>query len=159
MSDTTFVEIMVGKKIAILFGLLLGTAIIVPLILFVNQSPFLIRIPDPDSIRGKPLFLVLNPFRDKEPEAVAESFFEQLRDGKCLEATADLADEKSDYICRRQIEYPLKGWHLIDTETKNSTSELIYNHMSQKHQWGEDMTIWIEKRGQDYRVIDFVIGY
>lgn len=150
---------MVKKKMVILFGLILGLVVIVPLILLINQSPVLIRIPDPDSVRGKPLFLVLNPLRDREPEKAAETFFEKLKDGKCLEATADLIAEKSDHICRKQIEYPLKGWNLVDIERKNNSFELIYNHISGDPATREDMTIWIEKRGQDYQVTAFVIGY
>lgn len=143
----------------ILVGLILALVAIVPLIWLMNQSPVLIRIPNPNSVRGNPLFLVLNPFRDKEPETVAESFFEKLKDGKCLEATAGFADEKTDRICQKQIEYPLTRWNLIAIGKTNNTFELTYNHISQNHLWGEDMTIWIEKRGQGYQVTSFVIGY
>jgi hypothetical protein len=141
--------------------ILLGLAIasIISLILLIYQPPVLIRVPNPDSVRGRPLLLVLNPFRNKEPENAAELFFEKLKDGKCLEATAHFAPEKSDRICRKQIEYPLERWDLIDIERKTNTFELTYNHQSQNHPWGEDMTIWLEKRGQDYQVTAFVIGY
>jgi len=51
------------------------------------------------------------------------------------------------------------SWNLIDIGKTNNTFELTYNHISQNHPWGEDMTIWIEKRGQGYQVTSFVIGY
>lgn len=150
---------MVKKKMVVLFGLILGLVVIAPLILLINQSPVLIRIPNSDSVRGRPLFLVLNPFRNREPERAAGTFFEKLKDGKCLEVTADFAAEKSDHICRKQIEYPLKGWNLVDIEKTNNSFELIYNHISGNPPMSEDMTIWIEKREQDYQVTAFVIGY
>ena len=45
-------------------------------------------------------------------------------------STVDLTAEKSDHICRKQIEYPLKEWNLIDIERQNNSFELIYNHIS-----------------------------
>jgi len=150
-------ESMVRNRTVILVGL--GIASIISLILLINPSPVLIRVPDPDSVRGRPLLLVLNPFRNKQPENAAELFFEKLKAGKCLEATAHFAPEKSDRICRKQIEYPLKEWKLIDIETKNDSFDLTYNHISGNPAMGEDMLIWIEEREQDYQVTGFVIGY
>ncbi len=152
-------DFMVRNKMYIVLGSILGTLVIVLLILLISQSAILIRVPNPDSIRGRPLLLVLNPFRDKEPETAAETFFEKLKDGKCLDATAQFAAEKSDRICRKQIEYPLNEWNLIDIETKNNSFELTYKHMSGHPAMSEDMTVWIEKRGQEYSVAHFNIGY
>ena len=133
--------------------------IITPLIIFMCQSPILIRIPNFHSIRGHPLVIIFNPFRDKKPEIIAESFLQSLRDGKCLESTSSFTNERATEICNNQLRYPLLEWEIIDLKEENGTYLLIYKHKSKNALGTEDMRIWVKKNEQNWKVVNFIIGY
>lgn len=147
------------KRIMYLTSSAIGLTILVFVILLVGQSAVLVRIPDFRSARRHPLLLVLNPSRDKRPEAVAESFLKGLRDGKCVEATSSLDSGETVEICNKQVEYPLLQWEIIDFQVEGRSLLLTYKHTSKNAIASEDMFVWVDINGQDSRVTKFAIGY
>ncbi len=139
--------------------MILGLMVVTLLLIFKRQSPILVRIPDLHSIRGYPLVIIFNPFRDTEPEIAAESFLQSLRDGKCLESTTSFSTEQSTEICKNQLRYPLLEWKMIDLKEENGTYLLIYKHKSKNAIGTEDMMVWVKKNEQNWKVDSFYIGY
>ncbi|MBS1792886.1 MAG: hypothetical protein JSS81_03470 [Acidobacteria bacterium] len=148
---------MTKKKLTYLFGLIAGAIVIVFLYLAIARPPVAVRIRDLDSVRGNPAVLVLNPFRDRAPEAAAEEFLEKLRDGRCAEAVAGFPADRSEYICRKQAEYPLLSWQLIDLEPDGSGVRISYRHNSRNS--SEEMSVFLGKTGPNWKVTGFAIGY
>lgn len=146
---------MFTKRMIILFGIILG----ISLILLISRSPVIVRVPKPHSVRGEPFLVVFNPFRNKQPEIVAEVFLESLKNGRCLESTVSFGSEKSTQICRKQAEYPLQEWKLTDMTKENETIWVTYKHTSKNSNGSEEMMVRVDKIEQNWKIVDFIIGY
>jgi hypothetical protein len=142
--------------------LLLGIPALVVVLLLVTalvRSPVLVRIPDIHSVRGRPLFILYNPFRDKSPEVAAERFLEGLRDGRCTVLANSFSRERAIDICTKQEQYPLLVWKLIDMKTDDGRYQFIFIHQSQNAVGDEDMSVWVKQVDHTWRVDSFTIGY
>ncbi len=137
----------------------LGLAMSLLFIKSISGYPVLFRIPDLHSGRGRPLLLVLNPFRNKEPERIADSFLEGLKNGQCVDLVGSFSREKVDEMCEKQDRYPLIEWNLFDMDEEDGTYSFAYEHRSKNAAGLEDMRVWLKRTEQSWKVIDFVIGY
>ena len=72
------------------------------------------------------LFVLFNPFRDREPEVAAESLLNQMKRGHCDAALSALPSERSSYICEREKEHKLTGWSLVDRNDEPGTATLHF---------------------------------
>jgi hypothetical protein len=149
----------VTKKIRIFLAAAVGLAVSLLLIKVIVGSPILLRVPDFHSSRGRPLVLILNPFRNHDPERVAETFLHGLKNGQCVDLISSFSLEKVVEICEKQDRYPLVEWKLMDLDEENGTYSFAYEHKSKNAAGLEDMHVWVKQNGQGWKVADFVIAY
>jgi len=144
------------RKLA--YSTIAGIALIA--LFIVIQSPVFLRIPDFHSVRRHPRILILNPFRNREPEITANAFLGQVKDGKCLEVTSSfLSRERSAEICENQSRFPLLSWALIDLEVESGAYVLTYEHTSRNAYEGEEMRVWVKRNEHIWNVVGFTAGY
>jgi len=92
--------------------------------LFLLRShPVLLRIPTDDTIRPRS-YCLLNPFRDKRPEDVAEAYLNKLREGQVEVISLYIGENK--YIPEREKEWPIQSWRVGDREDATERAELMY---------------------------------
>src|ERR1044072_2663469 len=78
--------------------------------LFLTRSrPVVLRIPKDGGIRPRH-YCLLNPFRDKGPETVAASYFNQLRAGQVQSISCCVGESK--YVLEREMQWPIQSWRL-----------------------------------------------
>jgi hypothetical protein len=81
--------------------------ILIPGFLFLTRSnPVILRIPMTDTIRP-PYYCLLNPFRDRGPETVAESYLSQLRDGHVQSISCCIGNKKYILDKRKRMAHPI----------------------------------------------------
>lgn len=113
--------------LAILAAVLVGALIITGVSLYLNPSTVLYRYKVKAAVDpANELFVLLNPFRDKEPEAVAEGLLNELRQGRCETALSALPAERISYICERERDHNLTGWTLVDRNDEPGTTTLHF---------------------------------
>ena len=73
-------------------------------------------------------FVILNPFRDKEPEVQAESVLRSLENGKCEKALSlpEMTPERVEYLCEREVISNIRSWSLMDRRDDGIRVELLY---------------------------------
>src|SRR5215475_4321648 len=106
-------------------SMILSTFIVgmVLLLVLLRAHPVLLRIPPDDSTSPRYHCLV-NPFRDKEPEALAVSYLEHLSAGQ-VEVVSCCVGESS-YVLAEEKQFPIKSWRLGDRRDDNGESQLVY---------------------------------
>jgi hypothetical protein len=149
----------VHNKVMVVLAVTLGLAILLLFIKAMSGSPVLFRVPDVHSGRGGPLLLVLNPLRNHEPERIADSFLEGLKNGQCVDLVSSFSREKAIEICEKQSRYPLVEWKLLDLAEENETYSFTYEHRSKNAVGLEEMRVWVKLHEQNWKIVDFVIGY
>ena len=97
--------------------------------LFFNRSnPVLYRNIDRASVQYSS-FVILNPFRNREPERQAEAVLQGLKSRNCQQALSlpALETERVTYFCEREQKYLLGSWSLMDYQGDGEGVKLIYN--------------------------------
>ena len=110
--------------------LILIVAVIIGLTayLFLTRSnPVVYKYVDRASVQYS-AFVILNPFRDREPERQAVVVLQRLKDRSCQEALSlhALDAARVEYLCEREKKYPLETWSLMDRKGDARKAELIY---------------------------------
>ncbi|HEY3025145.1 MAG TPA: hypothetical protein VGJ55_03235 [Pyrinomonadaceae bacterium] len=94
---------------------------------FTRSHPVLYRYVD-RAAGNYSAFVILNPFREREPERQAEVVLQRLKDRKCTQALSlqALDSARVEYLCERERKYPLETWSLMDRKGDGRNAELIY---------------------------------
>jgi hypothetical protein len=69
-------------------------------------------------------YCLLNPFRDREPEQVAESYLLKLRAGATHEIASLVGEEK--YILEEEAKWPIQSWRVGERKDTTEKTELMY---------------------------------
>ncbi|HLM60718.1 MAG TPA: hypothetical protein VK308_07940 [Pyrinomonadaceae bacterium] len=72
---------------------------------------------------------VMNPFRDKEPENIAENILKELRNGKTTSVTPYLFERNGDnnnHILEKEKVFQAEGWRIGERIDTVNTSNLMY---------------------------------
>ncbi|HEX9983223.1 MAG TPA: hypothetical protein VGF69_08165 [Thermoanaerobaculia bacterium] len=91
-----------------------------------TQVPVVLRFADPSELRP-PFFTMLNPFREKAPEDVAETLLSRLQSGDL--SALDIVQTPggvSINIREKEREYPLRRWKLTDRRDSGGRVTLVY---------------------------------
>lgn len=91
-----------------------------------TRRPVIFAFSDPSELQ-RPLFSVLNPFRETEPEDVAEALLARLqrRELSALDVVQVPGGISTD-IREKEREYPLRKWKLIDRRDSGDRVTLVY---------------------------------
>ena len=92
--------------------------------LFLTRSnPVVLRIRKNNTIRP-PYYCLLNPFRDRGPETVAESHLNQLRVGQVQSIACCLGDRK--YVLEEEKKWPIQSWRIGNRTDSAGRSYIVY---------------------------------
>jgi hypothetical protein len=113
------------RKILIaVVGIIVGFAMY---LFFTRSNPVVYRYVD-RAAGNYGAFVILNPFRDREPERQADVLLQRLKDRNCHQALSlqALDSARVEYLCEREQKYPLEHWSLTDRQGDGRNAELIY---------------------------------
>lgn len=103
---------------------------IIILLLFVSACIYLFATrADSVVYKSKSIgFVILNPFRDREPEKLSEGLLTQLRRKECEQGLNfdGLTDEQREHYCLRESWFPLRNWTLRDRGDQLEETHLFY---------------------------------
>lgn len=107
------------KMIVVFFGILL-VSIYVALFL---SPPVLWALVEPGDPIGEPVFVLMNPLRDKNPETKAEELLKMLRDRKCVELIGTF---ESNIVCTSEFDYQIRDWVLSNRVDREGLIKLYF---------------------------------
>ena len=142
------------KRLLIIFAIpLVGAAAYL-----IFTGPVLYRSKIADACCGITRFVLLNPFRDRSREAVAEQFLGEMKQGHCNQvmATMPLDDERRRSICGEESRLRYATWKLKDREDQSvEQSKLFY--LRWRTGEGIPSAAWINLKAQnrEWHVVGF----
>lgn len=118
-------------------------------------GPVLYRSPIVDACCGMTRFVLLNPFRDRSPEAAAEQFLIEMKAEQMMAVIAT-TDERRKSICQEENRLHYSTWKVKDRENASAQqSKVFYLRWST----GESVpsAAWIGLQVQDsvWRVVSY----
>ena len=130
-------------------ALILGTAA-----LLISGTPMLFRWTEGEEECTNLDFRVLNPYRDRRPEAAADSFFELLKVGRCEDAVSGLEDPDNRYphICDFESAHKLLRWDLRNRKDGPGGVDLYYWIWNQGVGEHEMAWVTVKKTDRGFRV-------
>ncbi len=132
--------------------------------LFFNRSnPVLYRNVDRASVQYSS-FVILNPFRNREPERQAEVVLRGLKHRNCQQALSlpGLDSERVAYLCEREQKYLLESWRLMDYQGDGEKVKLIYNlyrNSSDGKSLSPPAWVGVEKINGEWRAVSYETYY
>src|SRR5262245_20830901 len=111
--------------------------------------------PDPTMTRPRN-YCLLNPFRDKSPEMVAEKYLEALRSGEAESIRPFLSDKEKDrpIILDNEKKYPIRSWRIGDRRDRQGETELMFwvrrGGGYYPGDYEEEVRFWIKLSGSDW---------
>jgi len=112
--------------------------------------------PDPAMVRPRN-YCLLNPFRDKSPEIIAEKHLEALRRGDVESIRPFIHDQKNVYgILDSEKKWPIQSWWIGKRQDRPGETELMYwvtrGGGYSKDGIEESVHLWIKQSGSDWRL-------
>ena len=111
-----------------------------------------------------PPVTIMNPFRDKEPERVANTFLNQLQNAEPASLLRPVIKDETtfEHICLSEKAHRLKSWNNYTREDTEEGIHLIYwpkreNYNSEG--FAPPIIITVTKVGGDQKVISYSAGY
>jgi hypothetical protein len=115
-----------------------------------------------DSISDPPL-TIMNPFRDKEPEKVANAFLMRLRSEEPASLLRRIIEQDAEFehICQREREYRLKTWPDFTRKDSAEGVHLIYWPHRENYIDGFAPMVFltIARVGGKLKVVSYSAGY
>ena len=113
------------RIVVVVLAILVGVA---SYLFFTRSNPVVYRHVD-RAAGNYSAFVILNPFRDREPERRAESVLRALKARDCRRALSlqMLDSARVEYLCERENKYPIESWDLMDRKGDGRKTQLIYD--------------------------------
>jgi hypothetical protein len=118
------------KKIGLgLLKIVFSLAVVSTLLLYLTRSRSVIFsfAVEPDAVRPRN-YCILNPFRDKAPEIIAESYLEKMCDGD-VESIRPFLQHEADqgqHITANERKWPIQSWRIGRRADKADETEMMY---------------------------------
>lgn len=117
-----------------------------------------------NDVRDHHGFQLLNPFRHRAPELVADSFLTRLSSGDCAAVLAQLGEDptRKQSICESEQKHPMKGWRLEAIGQDGERTLLRYgvSRYAGNRKVKDPFWIWVSKKDdQDYQVAGYEPWY
>ena len=150
-------------KLRILIFILAAIIGFAAYLFFSRSNPVLYRNVDRASVQYSS-FVILNPFRNREPEHQAEVVLRGLKSRNCRQALSlpALGSERVAYLCEREQKYLLENWSLMDYQGDGEKVKLIYSlyrNSSDGERLSPPAWIGIEKINGEWRATDYETYY
>jgi hypothetical protein len=114
--------------------------------------------PDPAMLRPRN-YCLLNPFRDKSPEIIAEKHLEALRRGDVESIRPFLHYDQDDHEYVRHIldnekKWPIRSWRIGERQDRPGETELMFWVIRgggySKNGEEEEVRLWIKQSGRGW---------
>ena len=108
------------------FRLLVPSLIVgvVVLLVLLRSHPVLLKIPTTDDSINPRYYCIVNPFRDKGPETIAETHLNRLSAGQVETVSCCVGERK--YVLEKEKQFPIRSWRLGDRRDDQNGSQLVY---------------------------------
>ena len=93
------------------------------LLFLMRSQPVLLRVPPDSNIRPR-YYCLLNPFRNKAPENVAEKYMNELRAGRVDVIYPYIGANEN--IPEKEKQWPIQSWRVGNREDVSDGSEIMY---------------------------------
>jgi hypothetical protein len=151
-------QVGVLKVIAFIFALILG---IIAYLYFTRSSPVVYSHKLGGDPVNEPNFSILNPFRDRAPEQVADKFLTLLSNGQCEQAVSVLSytPEKRQDVCQRETQYSLSSWRLVNRKEEARQIKMFYWCWHKKSDTHGQLWVTLEKQGEQWQITGYERWY
>jgi hypothetical protein len=109
-----------------------------------RSGPILFRRADKGNLLSEASFAIFNPIRDRSPERCAETFLEQLRQGECDRAVAELPEDQRR-MCYWELMETLAAWRLTDRHETPNAVRLSFWYTAQDTKYDGPMSVTTAK--------------
>jgi hypothetical protein len=119
--------------------------------------------PDPAMVRPR-TYCLMNPFRDKSPEIVAETYLKGMRAGN-FESIRPLfhSPEEADRILDNEKKWPIRSWRIGERRDRPGATELMYwvtrGGGYSKDDIEEEVRFWIKHSGASWSLNSYSAIY
>lgn len=149
------------KRVAtlVLFGALTG---VIGMFITRHSHPILVRVnPEPGLLRPRS-YCVTNPFRDREPERVAEFHLDQLHRGN-TSTIAPFASPR-DHILTREKQFPILSWRIGWREDSDTAVGMMYwvrrgGGYASGEPYEEEVHFIVSRSGRKWKIDEFSAIY
>ncbi|MBK7599429.1 MAG: hypothetical protein IPJ07_13265 [Acidobacteria bacterium] len=119
-----------------------------------NNMPVWARFREPAAVDpNDSLFVIFNPFRDREPEIIAASFLSSLKDDKCEEIRSKFpAIQLTADQCEQENTIQIIKWELINRKDQAGEIELHYKVSRIGYPKNVYGNTWIKERGKRWEM-------
>lgn len=97
---------------------------VVLLLVLLRSHPVLLKIPTTDDSTNPRYYCIVNPFRDKGPETIAEAHLNRLSDGQIETVSCCVGERK--YVLEKEKQFPIRSWRLGNRSDDQNGSQLVY---------------------------------
>jgi len=109
--------------------------------------------PDPAMVRPR-TYCLLNPFRDKSPEIIAEKHLKSLRDGDVESIRPFLSAGEDIHIMDNEKKWPIRSWRIGERVDMPGETELMFwvtrGGGYSKDYGEEEVRLWIKQSGSGW---------
>ncbi len=154
------------KKFAVsglIFLIALFVAISVLLYLQRNSHSKIFCSSLDDSIRPRN-YCLMNPFRDKKPETLAETVLRELKNGNTnviVPYLNDLTEDGKSHFLENEGKYQVESWRIADREDSENKISLMYWVARRDYFDGhlESISFFFEFEGNEWKLKQFGAVY
>jgi hypothetical protein len=119
--------------------------------------------PDPTMVRPRN-YCLLNPFRDKSPEIIAEKYLEDLRRGNVESIRPFLSgQERIQHILDNEKKWSILSWRIGERRDRPGETELMFwvtrGGGYFKVGYEEEVRLWIKQSGSGWGLNTFTAIY
>lgn len=93
------------------------------------REPVLFTYVEEGDPSGEPIFALMNPLRDRQPEQLAESLLRRLKASDMAAAprmVRGLSPNVVQDLTTHELRYPIVGWRLVNRNDSPSEVSLVY---------------------------------
>jgi hypothetical protein len=104
---------------------LLVFAVVLVMVAVRHNRPVLVKLGLEDTMRPR-THCIMNPFRERGPERVCESYLSELRSGRVKSIRPFVREDQIDHIVSRESQYRIVSWRIGDRKDSPTASSLMY---------------------------------
>ena len=110
----------------------------------------------------EPVVLILNPFRERAPERVAEAVLDDLKAKRVAEALSPVAADPrmKNYWAGQEARHPLRDWCLENRTQSGATTTLFYLTVrGESKRCTSPLWVDVERAGDSWKIVRFEPWY
>lgn len=154
------------KRITFLISLFVASLLIFAILILYGQRdsrPTIICTSLDDSIRPRD-YCLMNPFRDKQPEFLADKVFHELKNGNTkiiLPYLENLNEEQKNHFLENETKYKIENWRIGNRKNAENKSEIMYWVSRRDYFDGHLENVWFsfEFENGEWKIKSWGAGY